>query len=299
MNPDPEEDLLGENLGRALGACRDQVSRSRSEFLRRAAQAAVPRTRRRPSAGILSVAASLLACAAILAAILSPVKEESRPPVREEPPGTPPDRVMAQEPKPPVPPKPPASDEVGLADQIAFQERLLEKTTDEKERALVLATIRTLRGELARAQKAKPGSQAPPESPQDRLSRLRADLESVREKLKNAKAPEDESRLQAKEKAILQELKQAPPGGETPAKGAPKKPSGKPEPPPPDAPRSAVEREVEWIALHQRLAELMAEESKFPLSDSERSRIQKEKASVQAAIDRLKESASSENKNKK
>src|SRR5579862_9364934 len=142
MTPEPERDVLGENLRRALGACQDDLCRSRSEFLRRVGGAGAP--------------------------------------------------VVPQEEKPIAPPKTPGPDELGLAEQIAFQETLLSKTTDEKERALVLATIKTLQGELARAQKAKPTVKGKPEAPADRAARLRMDLESVRDKLRIAKSPEDQ-----------------------------------------------------------------------------------------------------------
>ena len=142
MKPDPEKDILGENLQRSLRACDGQVERSHAEFLRRlgreGAPQELPKPRRSVSVGAVTVAASLFVCAAILIAIFrsggAPVDTVAAPPAQDK-----------QEKK--------ASEEQSLLAQIALQEKILEKTPDEQDRALVQATIKTLRAELARVQK--------------------------------------------------------------------------------------------------------------------------------------------------
>jgi|SRR5579862_330772 len=288
MTPEPERDVLGENLRRALGACQDDLCRSRSEFLRRVGGAGGPAAGRRPPAGLLTVAASLLVLAAIfLAILLSAAKEPARSPAAP---------VVPQEEKPIAPPKTPGPDELGLAEQIAFQETLLSKTTDEKERALVLATIKTLQGELARAQKAKPTVKGKPEAPADRAARLRMDLESVRDKLRIAKSPEDQARLQSKERLLAEELKLLEPAEtalpkESDAKGAPKPESSRKE-----VPRPSPNPELQIPALEKRLAELRFAASNPELSEQERARARLEVLQVQGELDRLRASLPSERK---
>ena len=119
MKPEPERDLLGENLRRALGACDDQVRRSYEDFHRRATTPPAPSRRHLP-VGTLAVAASLLVCASVLVAIFA----SGGAPADTAGPG-------AQDKQDRQDKKAPPSEEQSLQAQIAFQEKLLEKTTDE------------------------------------------------------------------------------------------------------------------------------------------------------------------------
>jgi hypothetical protein len=243
-----------------------------------------------------------LACAAILAAILSPV--------REEPQGTPPDRVVAQEGKTPIPPKPSSPEEVGLADQIAFQERLLEKTADEKDRALVQATLKTLRGELARAKKGKSASKKTEDPAGDRAAWLRNELESVELKLKMAKTIEDAQRLEAKQAQLAQELGDLERGNPPPSKDPGPKGFRKPDPGGAETSPSPKDKKPQtgWLEerlkdpklqitfIEGRLKELKAILSKAELPEPERARAQKEFSEYQAELDRLKPPPSGEKK---
>lgn len=146
MKPDPEKDILGENLRRALGACDKQVDRSYAEFLRRMetdAAPPAPAAPRRPVLGLVTLAASLLVCAGVLAVILSSGGSSVGPSEAGVAAGL-------QDKKKPSEAPPPSAQEESLAAQIALQEKILGRTTDEKERALVAATILTLRAQLAR-----------------------------------------------------------------------------------------------------------------------------------------------------
>jgi hypothetical protein len=174
MNPDPEKDVLGENLRRALGACDDQVERSHAEFLRRLgpplAAPGLPATRRPPGVGLVTLAASLFVCASIFVAILS--RGGPGPAPAEGPAGTP-----LQD-----PPGPQGSEEESLLAQIALQERVLEWTRDPEERALVGATIKTLRSELARVQDggaSRAGKKGGPDPLDELTSRLKARPDDV------------------------------------------------------------------------------------------------------------------------
>lgn len=182
MNPEPEKDVLGENLRRTLGACDAQVDRSYADFTRRLeGRGSAPR---RPTAGLVTLAASLLVCAAILAAILT----SGGPPVE-------PSVLPAQD-------KKVAPQETGVKDQLALLERILERTTDEKERELLQATIRSLQNQVAKSQKGKPVSKT-----DDRTAKLRTELDGVYLKIKMSKDADEKAALEMRAKELGQELK--------------------------------------------------------------------------------------------
>jgi hypothetical protein len=290
MKPDPEADVLGENLRRALGASREASVASRAEFLRRAGEPAARGSVRRPPAGLLTVAASLLVCAGIVAVIVSSAVKE--------PPILPPDSLLGQEKKAPPDAKFSTPEELGLAEQIAFQEALLTKTTDEKERALVQATIRTLQAELARAQKGKSAVKKSPEAVAERMAQLRTDLENVQVKLKTAKTLEDTQRLEAKAAALAEELGSLEKGNQAPFKTPEGKGSGKPDPNLKDVPRKSKDTMVRIADLEERLGELKATMSTPGLSDADRAKAKEEFVLLQAELERLKAAAAPGDKKK-
>lgn len=182
MKPEPEKDVLGENLRRALGACDDRVDRSYADFARRLeGRGSAPR---RPAAGLVTLAASLLVCAAILAAIFASGGSPVEPPV-----------LPAQD-------KKAAPQETGLKDQLALLERILERTTDEKERELLQATIRSLQNQVAKSEKGKPVSKT-----DDRTAKLRTELDGVTMKIKMSKDADEKAALEMRAKELGQELK--------------------------------------------------------------------------------------------
>jgi DNA repair exonuclease SbcCD ATPase subunit len=238
----------------------------------------------------LTVAASLLVCAGIFAVIVGSVKEP--PPSLGEP-------QAAQEKKAPPEGKSSSPEELGLAEQIAFQEALLKKTSDEKERALIQATIRTLQAELARAQKGKTPAKKSPEALAERAAQLRQDLDSVQMKLKSAKTIEDSQRLEAKAAALAEELGYLEKGNLPPTKDPGGKASGKGDPGRPDSPKTTKDPKAQITALEERLAELKSILSSAELAEADRAKAQKEFAQLQAELERLKAAASVDKNEKK
>jgi hypothetical protein len=280
MKPDPEADVLGENLRRALGASRKASAASRAEFLRRAGEPDARGSVRRPTAGLLTVAASLLVCAGIVAVIVSSAVKEPSP--------LPPDSLLGQEKKAPPDAKSPSPEELGLAEQIAFQEALLKKTTDEKERALVQATIKTLQTELARAQKGKSSAKKLPETPSERAAQLRVDLDNVQMKLKMAKTVEDRERLEAKAAALSEELGLLEKGIVPPSKVPEGKGSGKSDPVQKNAPEVSKDTVARIAALEELLGQMKAAMTNPGLSDEYRAKVKEDFVLIQGELERLK-----------
>src|SRR5207237_4463228 len=108
-----------------------QIERSHAEFLKRLEKEGAPRSRRGPSVGAITLAASLFVCATIFVAIFSsstPSPEEIAAPGLQD--------------KKPLPPQ--GAEEQSLLAQIALQDKILEKTSNEEERTTVQETLRTL-----------------------------------------------------------------------------------------------------------------------------------------------------------
>lgn len=152
----PEDDLLGENLRKALRASEEGLESSARDFLRRLEERRAP-GRAFPWAR-LTLAASLLACVAVFALVLRPSPDPGGAPAQEK-------KGAAAGPSP---------------DDIARLEKALEAAATEEERQRIRASLEEMRRKLARPKPAKEprDEPAPKKKPDFTLERLTAEIEA-------------------------------------------------------------------------------------------------------------------------